>query len=79
MADDKKTKKTFFENVISGKQHFYICPHVPVEIISFFIPDFLVEVSNQQKLAKKVHSFYNTVSLKKSHSVYKPQHTWDWK
>ena len=26
----------FFENIISGIQLFYIRPHVPVEIISFF-------------------------------------------
>ena len=64
----KKTKKTFFENVISGKQHFYICPHVPVEIISFFIPDFLVESLKPTKTSKKSslilqYSFTQKVSL----------------
>ena len=64
----QKNKKTFFENVISGKQHFYICPHVPVEIISFFIPDFLVESLKPTKTSKKSslilqYSFTQKVSL----------------
>ena len=44
----------FFENIISGIQLFYIRPHVPVEIISFF--NFVSsgrKSQSQQKLSKK--------------------------
>ena len=35
----------FFKNIISGIQHFYIYPHVPVDIIRvfFLISSFLAE------------------------------------
>ena len=32
---------------------------------------------SQQKLAKKGHSFHSTISLKRPHSFYKPQLTWN--
>ena len=35
---------SFFGNIISGKTIFYICPHVPVDvIIDFFNEGFLAE------------------------------------
>ena len=52
---------SFFENIISGMQLFYIRQHVPVEIVSFFF-NFKFssgKCQSQHKLAKN-HSFYNT-------------------
>ena len=62
----------FFDFIISGIQLFYIRLNVPVDIIRVFLfSDLLVECLK----AKKDHSFYNTVLLKKPHSFYKPQLT----
>ena len=57
---------SFFENIISGIQLFYIRPHVPVVIIrvSFLFQIFQQRVSKPRKTSQKDHSFYNTVSLK---------------
>ena len=65
----------FFENIILGIQLFYIRSNVPVVIRVLFISDFLAESLKANKTSKKDHSFYNTVSLKKSHSYYEPQLT----
>ena len=65
----------FFLNIILGIQLFYIWSNVPVVIIVFFISDFLAKSLKANKTSKKDHSFYNTVSLKKPHSFYKPQLT----
>ena len=49
MDQDRNDSKShvyysFFENIISDIQIFYISPHVLVDIIrAFFIPDFLAE------------------------------------
>ena len=71
---------SFFENIISDIQLFYICPYVPVNIITvFLILAFLAEslkANNKTKTSKKDHSFYNTILLKKPHSFYQPQLTW---
>ena len=69
----------FFEDIISvsGIQLFYIHPHVSVDIIRVFF-NFLIfqqKVSKPTKTSEKVHSLYNTVLLKKSHSFYEPQLT----
>ena len=58
---------SFFENIILLIRRFYNCSDVPVDIIRVF---FNFSFSNrkpqsQQKLAKKDHTFYNTVLLKK--------------
>ena len=72
---------SFFENIILLIRRFYNCSDVPVDIIRVF---FNFSFSNrkpqsQQKLAKKDHTFYNTVLLKKLQSFYEPQLTWHWK
>ena len=71
---------SFFENIISDMQLFYICPQVPVNIIRvFLILAFLAEslkANKKTKTSKKGHSFYNTILLKKPHSFYQPQLTW---
>ena len=48
---------SFFENIILGVQSFYICPDVPVDIISFsLISDFLAEnLKTNKKLQKRSH------------------------
>ena len=67
----------FFENVTLGLQHFDICPHVPVDIIGvlFNFRSPTKKSGSQKKASEKDHPFYNTVFLKKSHSVHKPQLT----
>ena len=50
---------SFFENIISGIQSFYICPDVPVDIIRVFF-NFRFssrKFQGQQKLAKKTAHF----------------------
>ena len=59
-------------------QAYKLFIQIPVDFIRFF---FNVRFSNRksqshQKLLKKDHSFYNTVSLKKLHSFYESQLTW---
>ena len=68
-------------------QRFYTRPHVPVEIIKDFRLIFRIlrfqinfnfqifEKSPSQKTSGKDHSFYDTVSLKKPHSLHEPQLT----
>ena len=46
------------------------------QIFFFFL---ILKVSKTTKASEKVHSFYNTVLLKKPHSFFKPQLTWNWK
>ena len=58
--------KSSFDFIISSIQLFYIRPHVPVDIITVFLFSDLVEYLK----AKKDHSFYNTVLLKKPHSHF---------
>ena len=54
---------SFFENIISDIQLFYIRSNVPVNIIrAFLISDLLAEILK----AKTNLSFYNTVLLKKT-------------
>ena len=68
---------SFFENLISGIQYFYIRPHIPLDIITiFFNFRFSITVTKPAKRSEKDHSFYNTVSLKKPNSSDKPQLTW---
>ena len=43
--------------------------------VYLLILDFLAEVSKSAKTRRKVHSFYNTISLKKPHLLYEPQLT----
>ena len=53
------TWNSFFENIISGIQLFYIGPHVPVDIIRFF-SDFKFsskKSQSQQKLPKMMIHF----------------------
>ena len=67
---------SFFENIISGIQIFYICPDVPVDIIRvFLISDFLAESLKANKNLQKNHTCYNTVLLKKPHSFHEHQLT----
>ena len=71
----------FFENIVSvsGIQVFYIRPRFRgwrYQIFFFFL---ILKVSKTTKASEKVHSFYNTVLLKKPHSFFKPQLTWNWK
>ena len=71
----------FFEDIISGLgiQLFYIHPHASMAITRVFFQFFWFssrKSRNQQKLAKKFYSFYNTVLLKKYHSFYERQLTW---
>ena len=42
---------SFFENIISGIQRFYICPDFPLDVIGvfFFLPDFLAESLKAKK------------------------------
>ena len=50
---------SFFENIISGIQSFYICPDVPLDIIRFFF-NFRFssrKSQSQHKLAKKITHF----------------------
>ena len=49
----------FFDDIISGMQLFYICPHVPVDIIRFFFNSTFSNRKSQSKqlLAKKVTHF----------------------
>ena len=79
--NDSKTHiwNSFFENIISvsGTQLSYIRPHVSVDIIRVFF-NFLIfwqKVSRPTKTSEKVHSFYNTVLLKKPHLFYEPRLT----
>ena len=68
----------FFENIVSvsGIQVFYIRPHVSVDdVIRFFFFFLILKVSKTTKASEKIHSFYNTVLLKKPHSFFKPQLT----
>ena len=61
---------SFFENIISGIQSFYICPDVPVDIIRvFFIFRFSSRKSQrQQKLAKKITHF--TIQFRSKNLAY---------
>ena len=66
---------SFLENIHSDIQLFYIRSNVPVEIIRvFLISDLLAESLK----AKKDHSVYNTVLLRKPHSFYESRLTWYW-
>ena len=40
--------------------------------VYLFLSDFLVEFPKPKKASRKDHSSYNTVSIKKPHSFYKP-------
>ena len=57
---------SFFENIISGIQLFYISAHVTVGIIRVFFQFqiFKYKVSKPTKTSEKDHSFYKTVSFK---------------
>ena len=71
---------SFFENIISSIQSFYIRPQVPVDIIRvILIFRFSSRKSqSQQKLAKKKlivqYSF-----AQKPHSIYESKLIWHWK
>ena len=65
--------KSSFDFIISSIQLFYIRPHVPVDIIRVFLFSDLVEYLK----AKKDHSFYNTVLLKKPHSHFRNPNSLD--
>ena len=63
---------SFFENIISGIQSFYIFPDVPLDIIRFFFNfRFCSRKSqSQQKLAKKITQFIIQFCLK-IHTYFK--------
>ena len=72
------------QNLISGilflkifwTYNFFIFVHMFQSISGFFYFRFSSKKSqSQQKMAKKDHSFYMTVLLKKTHSFYEPQLT----
>ena len=73
---------SFFENLISGfwAYNIFIFVHTfqwtPSEL--FFSFQIIEKSPGQKRTSEKDHSFYKTVSLKKPHSFYKPQHTWQW-
>ena len=70
----------FFDNIISGIQIFiFVHTFLWTSSVFFLISDFLVEILKANKTSEKYHLFYNPVSLKKSHSFYKPRLTWHWK
>ena len=63
-----------FESIISGIQLFYICPHVPVDIVRVFLVFFSSrKYLKPTKTSEKDRSFYNKVSLKKPHLFCEPQ------
>ena len=63
---------SFFENIIWSIQLIYIRPHLSLDIIRVFL---FSDLLGESLKAKKDHSFYNTVLLKKPHSFYEPQLT----
>ena len=67
--------RSFFLNIISGKELFYVRSNVPVVIRVFLISDFLEESLKANKTSKKYHSFCNTVLLKNPHSFHEQQLT----
>ena len=67
--------RSFFLNIISGKELFYVRSNVPVVIRVFLISDFLEESLKANKTSKKYHSLYHTVLLKKPHSFDEQQLT----
>ena len=74
----------FFENFISVSSiqlFLYLSTRFSGHFPRFFfnIQIFQQKVAKPAKTSENVHSFYNTVSLKKPHSTYKPQPTWNWK
>ena len=63
----------FFDNIISGIQIFiFVHIFLWTSSVFFLISDFLVEILKANKTSEKYQLFYNPVSLKKSHSFYKP-------
>ena len=69
---------SFLENIISRACNLFIFIHTHQWTSSeFFYSRFSSrKFQGQQKLARKDHSFYNTVSLKTPHSFYEHQLTW---
>ena len=53
-----------------------------MDIIRVFFFNFQIfwqKLVKPTKTSENDHSFYNTISLKKSHSFYEPQLSWHWK
>ena len=70
-AVPQKTKFVIlFLKILFRACHFSL--HVPMDIIRvFFIPDFVAKISKPIKTSEKDHSFYNTVSLKKTSLTFR--------
>ena len=69
---------SYFENITSGIR-LWSAPSSRHHQKFFLFQIFEQKVSKVIKTSEKDHSFYNTVTLKKSHSFYVLQLTWHWK